>query len=76
MTAAVAAFCLVTFASDLGQAESAPQQAAAAAMTLAWVVIPYVFTRAMEGLFPATTQDSADSGSQKKPEIDIGAGQY
>ena len=52
VTAAIAALSFVTFASALGRAESAPQQAAAAAMTLGWVVIPYVFTRALEGLFP------------------------
>lgn len=31
-------------------AQSAPQEAALAAMAMAVVVVPYIFTRAMEGL--------------------------
>lgn len=34
-------------------ATSAPQQAAGAAMALCWVVIPYVFSRAIEGMVNA-----------------------
>lgn len=77
VTAAVAAFSLLTFGSDLGRAESAPQQAAAAAMALAWVVMPYVLTRSIEGLFPPRAKaEPAKPASEKTPTADIGAGQY
>jgi hypothetical protein len=36
------------FIGMIGIAESAPQQAAAAAMAMAWAVIPYVLARALE----------------------------
>lgn len=75
-TAAIATFSLLTFASDLNQAESAPQQAAAAAMALAWVVMPYVLTRSIEGLFPPKEKASLATTAQKTPAADIGAGQY
>lgn len=39
-----------TFLETLVFAESAPQQAAGAAMALAWVAIPYVLARAFEKL--------------------------
>lgn len=38
------------FFTSLGTANSAPQQAAAAAMALCWAVLPYIFARAVEGL--------------------------
>lgn len=75
VTAAIAALSFLTFASDLGRAESAPQQAAAAAMTLGWVVIPYVFTRAMEGLFPPKPKASPAAVSHEASAADIGSGQ-
>jgi len=75
-TAAVAGFSLLTFGSDLSRAESAPQQAAAAAMTLAWVVMAYVLTRSIEGLFPPKEKAAPTTTSQKTPAAEIGAGQY
>jgi hypothetical protein len=76
-TAAVSAFSLLTFASDLSRAESAPQQAAAAAMALAWVVMPYVLTRSIEGLFPASMKaPSAARSTRASPADDLGSGQY
>ncbi len=36
------------FIGTMGAAESAPQQAAGAAMAMAWAVLPYVCARAME----------------------------
>lgn len=38
------------FAISAASANSAPQQAAGAAMAVAWAVIPYVFARAAEKL--------------------------
>jgi len=40
----------VTFFSGMLQARSAPQEAAAAAFAIGWAVLPYVWTRAWEGL--------------------------
>lgn len=75
-TALISAFSLLTFASDLNNAGSAPQQAAAAAMALAWVVMPYVFTRSIEGLFPEKEKASLATNVQKAPAVDIGSDQY
>lgn len=74
-TAVIAGFNLLTLASDLGRAESAPQQAAAAAMAVAWVVIPYVLTRSVEGLFPPKAKASP-LPKQNSPVTDVAAGQY
>lgn len=41
---------LVTYIGTVANATSAPQEAAGAAMAVAIVVIPYVFTRAVEGM--------------------------
>ena len=49
LTALGAAVGLLELISGIGGAESAPQEAAAAAIAVALAVIPYVFTRAMEG---------------------------
>jgi hypothetical protein len=77
-TAGIAAFGLLTFANDLSNAESAPQQAAAAAMAVAWVVMPYVFTRAMEGLFPpkAAAVSKKSKASSSTSAGDVAAGQF
>jgi hypothetical protein len=78
VTAAIAAFSLMTFSSDLNSATSAPQQAAAAAMTLAWVVIPYVLTRSIEGLLPPKEKAAtpANASAPNLPSQDIAEGQY
>jgi len=77
VTAAFAAFNLLSFASDLNNAESAPQQAAAAAMAMAWVVIPYVLTRSIEGLFPPKAAAAPINVSARNtPPRDIAEGQY
>lgn len=60
VTAFAAFFAFIDFA-QIGRAESAPQQAAIAAMAVATAVIPYVFTRAVEGL-----TEKAPDGSEKK----------
>jgi hypothetical protein len=39
------------FAAVMVGSGGAPQQAAGAAMALCWAVIPYVFTRAVEGFY-------------------------
>jgi hypothetical protein len=74
-TALVSGFSLLTLASDLSRAESAPQQAAAAAMAVAWVVIPYVFTRSVEGLFPLK-ENASPKATPKSAVADLAAGQY
>lgn len=40
----------------LMSADSAPQQAAAAAMSMVWVVIPYVFARSLDGILAPTSE--------------------
>jgi hypothetical protein len=77
VTAAIAGFSLLTFASDLNNAASAPQQAAAAAMTLAWVVMPYVLTRSIEGMFPRKEKSApASANTHNISGRDIAEGQY
>lgn len=41
----------LTFFGMMMGATGAPQQSAGAAMALCWAVIPYVFTRAIEGFY-------------------------
>ena len=55
--AVIAAFEAVM---DLGRAESAPQQAAAAAMALCWAIIPYCFARALDHGLRADAPAKAD----------------
>jgi len=43
---------LLDYLSGLGQANSAPQQAASAAMAMAWAVIPYCICRAIQQMKP------------------------
>lgn len=50
ITALAAVAALLLFKLYMGAAQSAPQEGAGAAIAVAVVVIPYVFTRAMEGL--------------------------
>ena len=50
VTAIAAAVALLQLAVTFGSSLSAPQQAAGAAMACGLVVVPYVFTKAMEGL--------------------------
>lgn len=57
VTAIAAAIGLLQLAVAFGSSLSAPQQAAGAAMACGIVVVPYVFTRAMEGL-----RDHRDEG--------------
>jgi len=40
----------LTVATGIAEAKGAPQQAAAAAMGVAWAVIPYCFTRAVSAI--------------------------
>lgn len=49
LTAVCAIISTLQFAATVTSAESAPQQAAGAAIAAAGVIIPYVFTRAIEG---------------------------
>lgn len=51
------------FLLGLVAANSAPQQAAGAAMALAWAVIPYVFARAAEKL-NAPVQKPSSAGTE------------
>ena len=51
ITALAACASALIFVSTVGEATSAPQEAAGAAMAVAITVIPYVFTRCLEGLF-------------------------
>lgn len=50
LTLFAACIAAVIFLAMMTEAKSAPQQAAAAAMALAVAIIPYVFTRCVEGL--------------------------
>jgi hypothetical protein len=50
ITAVAAALATLFFVSGTAEANGAPQEAAAAAMALAIAVIPYVFTRCIEGM--------------------------
>lgn len=50
VTIGVACFQALELVGGLNAAESAPQQAAAAAMAAAWVIIPYVISRAVSEL--------------------------
>lgn len=52
---------LLDYLMGLGQANSAPQQAAAAAMAMAWAVIPYCICRAIQ-------QIKSQDASTKKEE--------
>lgn len=49
-----------TFFDSMIAAESAPQQAAGAAMAMAWAVLPYCFARAVEKLGEVTVADALD----------------
>lgn len=51
ITALAACIAALVFVSIMGEANGAPQEAAGAAMALAIAIIPYVFTRCLEGLF-------------------------
>jgi hypothetical protein len=51
ITAAATVLAGLAFIAMIGEAGGAPQEAAAAGIALAIVVIPYVFTRCLEGLF-------------------------
>ena len=50
VTAIGASIGLLLLFATMGGSESAPQEAAGAAMALAAAAIPYVFTRCIEGL--------------------------
>lgn len=50
ITALASCLAAVGFVSSNAAATSAPQEAAGAAMALAIAVIPYVFTRCVEGM--------------------------
>lgn len=50
VTAAASCFALVFFFNALAGANGAPQEAAGAAIALAMVAIPYIFTRSVEGI--------------------------
>jgi hypothetical protein len=50
VTAFAAGISALTFVATVGDANGAPQQAAGSAMALAIAVIPYVFTRCLEGI--------------------------
>jgi hypothetical protein len=52
VTAVGASFALLTLITTVGGASGAPQEAAGAAIAAAIAVIPYVFTRALEGILP------------------------
>lgn len=54
ITLILAALAAASTVADLARATSAPQQAAAAAMGIVMVVIPYVFTRAVQELSEAS----------------------
>lgn len=62
VTAAAACLAAIELFSVFASAQSAPQQAAGAAIAAAMVVIPYVFTRAIEGLAP---QPAAHAGAHR-----------
>jgi len=51
VTALAAGLAALLFVSMMSEATGAPQEAAGAAMALAIAVIPYVFTRCLEGIF-------------------------
>lgn len=51
VTAIAAVLGLLQLAVTFGASASAPQQAAGAAMACGVVVVPYVFTKAMEGMW-------------------------
>lgn len=55
----------------LAFAESAPQQAAGAAMALAWAVLPYCFARAVEKLGESSLDDVLGKYFTRQP-IDSG----
>jgi hypothetical protein len=50
ITALASALALLAFAAAVLDANSAPQEAAGAAVAAAIAIIPYVFTRCVEGL--------------------------
>lgn len=50
VTAVLAVLSFLTFLGTIGGLEGAPQEAALAAVCMAFVVIPYVFARALESL--------------------------
>jgi hypothetical protein len=59
ITALVTCFSALDYAATMVAAESAPQQAAGAAMAAVQVIVPYVFTRCMEGLAASRAADQA-----------------
>ncbi len=68
----------ITLMDTLARASSAPQQAAGAAMAIAFCVIPYVFTRSVEILgttkvevvsMPNYAQASVDRGVPAEPRL-------
>lgn len=52
-------------------AQSAPQQAAGAALACGWVIIPYVFTKAMEGLRSLYSETAAPSPEKVPRPADL-----
>lgn len=58
VTMAAAIVSAISFIQGTGLANGAPQQAAVAAMSAAAVIIPYIFTRSLEGLI--ITRQAAD----------------
>ena len=50
VTSLAAVLAMLELVVTFGSSASAPQQAAGAAMACGLVVVPYIFTRAMEGL--------------------------
>jgi len=54
ITVLAACVSALVFALSMAGAKGAPQEAAGAAIALCIVVIPYVFTRAIEGIGTAT----------------------
>jgi hypothetical protein len=68
-TAVAASFAVVVLLGTLATSTGAPQQAAGAAVAVAVAVIPYVFTRAIEGWQTSTwRQAMLDETKKAKAE--------
>jgi hypothetical protein len=61
ITALVTTYSALEYTVTMAEAQSAPQQAAGAAMAAARVIIPYVFTRCMEGLAAASAAKTKEA---------------
>jgi hypothetical protein len=67
VTGAAACIALLQFIGSMNDANGAPQQAAGAAIALAIAVVPYIFTRAVEG-FVADLQAKEKPSARRAPE--------